>query len=61
MSKYILVTKSVWPGTKTYHEIDGDHENKEEALEAFGGFGVANDQAFEDCSPQYYIVKKGIK
>lgn len=56
MAKFQLVTTSTWSGTECYHEIDGDFENEEEALEAFGE-DEAWQQALEDHSPEYYVEK----
>ena len=36
MAKWQLVTSTIWMGTEQYHDIDGDYETEEEALEAFG-------------------------
>lgn len=55
MARYNLVTRSCWAGTECYHEIDGDFESPEDALEAFGGEDAAYDQAIEDHCPEYSI------
>lgn len=55
MAKYQLVTKCAYVGTETYHEIEGDFKSEKEALEAFGGDEVANDQAQQDVEPEYYL------
>jgi hypothetical protein len=59
MAKYQLVTNCAWAGTEQYHEIDGDFNSPEEALEAFGGHEEAYQQAIEDHSPEYYIEEIG--
>ena len=53
--KYVLVTKTCWVGTECYHEIDGEYNTPEEALEAFGGHEEALLQVEEDHSPYYEI------
>ena len=57
MAKYQLVTSCEWAGTEQYHDIDGDFETEEEALEAFGGDDAAYQQAIEDHSPEYHMEK----
>lgn len=55
MPKYQLVTNSTWAGTDQYHVIDGDFENEDAALEAFGGVGDAEIQAQEDHGVEWHI------
>lgn len=57
MAKYQLVTNCTWAGTEQYHDIDGDFNSEEEAIEAFGGHDAAWEQAIEDHSPEYYVEK----
>jgi len=60
MKKYQLVTKSTWVGTEQYHEIDGEYEDDEAALEAFGGQEEAEIQAQEDHQVEWYVVEVGV-
>jgi len=57
MAKWQLVTSTTWMGTEQYHDIDGDYETEEEALESFGGNDEAYLQALEDHCPEYHIKK----
>lgn len=54
MAKYVLKTSSNWTGEKE-HKIEGDFENEDEALEAFGGHDEAFHQAIEDHAPGYRV------
>ena len=53
--KWMLKTYCTYSGTETYHEIDGDWETEEKALEAYGGHDAAWQQAIEDTDPGYCI------
>jgi hypothetical protein len=55
--KYKLVTATTWYGTEQEHEIDGDFDNEDDALEAFGGSDAAQCQAEEDHGLEWYIVE----
>ena len=53
--KFRLITSCAWGNIEEYHEIDGEYETPEEALEAFGGEEEAYQQAIEDSCLDYYI------
>lgn len=57
MAKYQLVTNSAWAGTDQYHEIDGEFENEDEALEAYGGADNAEVQAQDDHGVEWHIER----
>jgi len=56
--KWILKTTSAWAGTEQIHEIEGEYETEEEALEAFGGFEDAEMQAQEDHGVEWCVEEE---
>jgi len=57
MAKWQLITQCTWAGTEQYHDIEGDYENEDEAIEAFGGDDAAWVQVLEDHAPEYHVQK----
>ena len=55
--KYQIKTYCNWVGTEQYHDIEGDYDTAEEALEAFGGADAAYEQSLEDHRPEWEIVE----
>jgi len=55
--KFRLVTTCAWAwaGAEKYHEIEGEYETEDKALEAFGGAEEAYQQAVEDHCPDYHV------
>ena len=56
--KWVLKTTSAWAGTEQTHEIEGEHETEEDALEAFGGADDAEMQAQEDHGVEWWVANE---
>jgi len=53
--KYAIICESQWEGTDIQEEIEGDFSSEQEALEAFGGCGVAMGWAVMEQGVHYYL------
>ena len=52
--RYRMICTSKWHGTEVEEEIEGDFENEEEAIEAFGGYNIAMAWAVEEQGVEYW-------